>query len=237
MKRLLILGLTLCVVAPLAPRVAAADNDRTKAKEALQALNDYVGSYKGNGSPEKPRPDPNETWAERVNWSWRFKGEDCWLQMEVEKGKYFKRADLRYLPAKELYQLTAVATDGQTLIYEGKLKDEILVLDRVEPGTKETQRLRMNMAGDGARFIYRLERKRPGRTIFAKEYKVECSKEGESLSGGGKKNECIVTGGVGTIAISYKGTTYYVCCSGCRDAFQEDPEKYVREYNLRKKKN
>jgi YHS domain len=236
MKRSLAPVLWLCLPAVLVPSVMAADKEKAKAKQALQALNDYVGSYKGNGSPETPRPDPKDTWGERVNWSWRFKGDDCWLQMEVEKGKHLKRADLRYLPGKELYQLTTVAADGENQVYEGKLKDEILILDRIAPDSKETQRLKMNTAGDGTRFIYRLERKRPGRTIFAKEYKVECSKEGESLSGGGKKNECIVTGGIGTIAVSFKGMTYYVCCSGCRDAFQEDPEKYVREYNLRKKK-
>ena len=38
------------------------------------------------------------------------------------------------------------------------------------------------------------------------------------------------------MAVSYKGQTYYVCCSGCRDAFHEDPERYIKEYNARKKK-
>jgi YHS domain-containing protein len=33
-----------------------------------------------------------------------------------------------------------------------------------------------------------------------------------------------------------QGVTYYVCCSGCRDAFNEDPEKYIKEYEAKKKK-
>lgn len=45
-----------------------------------------------------------------------------------------------------------------------------------------------------------------------------------------------MTGGLGTQAISYKGVTYYVCCSGCRDAFNENPEKYIKEFEARKKK-
>jgi len=49
-----------------------------------------------------------------------------------------------------------------------------------------------------------------------------------------KKNECIVSGGQGTITISYKGETYYVCCSGCADAFKENPEKYINEYKAKK---
>jgi YHS domain-containing protein len=27
----------------------------------------------------------------------------------------------------------------------------------------------------------------------------------------------------------YKGTTYYVCCTGCKDAFLADPGKYVKK--------
>ena len=44
------------------------------------------------------------------------------------------------------------------------------------------------------------------------------------------------SGGRGTIPVTYKGQTYYVCCTGCRDAFKEDPEKYLKEYAERKAK-
>jgi len=33
----------------------------------------------------------------------------------------------------------------------------------------------------------------------------------------------------------YKGVTYYVCCGGCRDAFNENPEKILKDYQARKK--
>jgi YHS domain-containing protein len=36
--------------------------------------------------------------------------------------------------------------------------------------------------------------------------------------------------------VLYKGKTYYVCCSGCRDAFKDDPEKYIKEFEERKAK-
>jgi YHS domain-containing protein len=45
--------------------------------------------------------------------------------------------------------------------------------------------------------------------------------------------ECVVTGGKGTIPIAYKGQTYYVCCSGCKRAFDENPEKILAEYRER----
>jgi YHS domain-containing protein len=30
--------------------------------------------------------------------------------------------------------------------------------------------------------------------------------------------------------VQYKGKTYYVCCTGCRDAFLDDPEGILEEY-------
>jgi YHS domain-containing protein len=31
------------------------------------------------------------------------------------------------------------------------------------------------------------------------------------------------------------GVTYYVCCSGCRDAFNENPAKIIADFNKKKK--
>ncbi len=30
------------------------------------------------------------------------------------------------------------------------------------------------------------------------------------------------------MTVSYQGKSYPICCSGCRDEFNEDPEKYVK---------
>ena len=52
------------------------------------------------------------------------------------------------------------------------------------------------------------------------------------VEGAGDK-ECVVTGGKGTMAVSFKGQTYYVCCSGCKQAFDDDPEGVIAEYKAR----
>lgn len=31
------------------------------------------------------------------------------------------------------------------------------------------------------------------------------------------------------LTLDYKGTKYYFCSSGCRRAFEKDPEKYVKQ--------
>ena len=40
----------------------------------------------------------------------------------------------------------------------------------------------------------------------------------------------------GTTAVMYKGKTYYVCCTGCRDEFRDNPEKYIKEFEAKQKK-
>jgi hypothetical protein len=233
-------GLTvLALVVYWVPLRAADDegDDENSAKSALQELNDFIGDWKGSGGPEKPRPQRGETWEESVSWSWKFKGDDAWLTMTIKDGRHLKSGELRYLTDKKVYQLTAVDKNDKKQVYQGKIKDGgYLTLERADPKTKETQRLTMNTAGDGIRFIYKAAHKAEGRTLFTKDYQVACTKEGEALGAKEKKVECVVSGGLGTIPVSYKGMTYYVCCSGCRDAFNENPEKYIKQAEARKKK-
>jgi hypothetical protein len=218
-------------------RPTAADTkDQAAAKEALRALQEFIGEWKGNGAPEKPRPSSKELWSETLNWGWNFKGETR-LTLTVTNGKHFKSGELRYLPKTKRYQLTALDTNGKTLVFEGELKKDVLTLERVDPATRETQQLVMNTAAEGVRFIYRFNRREDGKTLVKKDYVVAATRSGQSLAAREKKAECVVSGGLGTIAVSYKGETFYVCCSGCRDAFNENPEKYVAEFKAKKKKN
>ena len=46
---------------------------------------------------------------------------------------------------------------------------------------------------------------------------------------------CVVTEGRGTIQVSYKGKTYWVCCTGCRDLFKDHPERVLAEAAAREK--
>lgn len=211
---------------------ATAGESADEVREALQALQDYIGSWKGNGAAENDRT----LWKENTNWGWRFKGRDSWLTLDFLDSKHFKKGEMRYLPAREIYQLTLIDKTDKKLIFEGKLKKTALTLERKDPESKETQQLKMNMAGGGIRSIYTYSVKPENRTLYSKRWQVSFTKEGESFGTAEKKVECIVTGGLGTIPVSFNGVTYFVCCTGCRDAFNENPEKFVKEYLSKKKK-
>ena len=224
--------LTAALVVVLGAGMALAEDNP---KEALKALQDFIGGWKGNGGPFKPKPAPAELWSETIEWGWKFKGDPC-LVLKVEKGKHFKEGELHYLPAKKVYQLTLTDPRGGKRVFEGEFKDNYLRLERTDSDTKELQKITMNNAAEGVRFIYTYERKPAGRTVFIKDYQVSATRLGESLGKTEKKNECVVSGGVGTMAVTFKGETFYVCCSGCRDEFNSNPEKYVREFKAKKGK-
>lgn len=38
---------------------------------------------------------------------------------------------------------------------------------------------------------------------------------------------CVISQGLGTIELTYKGRSYWVCCTGCKAAFEEDPETWI----------
>lgn len=216
--------------------ISAREPAKPTAKEALQAFNDLIGSWKGTGEPNGTREEKLKGfWTETIKWEWHFKGDDAWLVGTFDKSKYYTGAELRYLPAKETYQLTLKTLGKESLTFEGKLKDKRLTLDRTDETKKEMQRLVISLLHSN-RYLYRYEVKGAQETSYAAKYQVGATKEGVPFANAGDdKMECVVSGGLGTMAVTFKGKTYYVCCSGCRDAFKEDPEKFVKEFEAQSK--
>jgi hypothetical protein len=218
--------------------VAAGSADtavRASAREALQPFNDLIGSWRGTGQPEGSREAKQKGfWTETIQWEWQFKGDDAWLKVAFDKGKHFTKGELRPLPEPGRYQLQVETPDQQKLTFVGTLQDRKLTLDRIEEATQTKQRIVVSLIHED-RFLYRFETQPQGKPLFVRQYQVGATKEGSDFAGvGDSRPECVVSGGLGTMRVSYKGETYYVCCTGCRDAFNDTPEKYIQEYAARK---
>jgi YHS domain-containing protein len=216
---------------------AAEQPARRTPRQALQAFNDLIGSWRATGEPEGTFQERQRGfWTESLSWQWQFKGDDAWLKVDFDRGKHFQSGELRYLPGKDQFRLNVVTTDKEKLAFEGPLQDGKLTLERQDEKAKETQRLVVTLL-HANRFLYRYEVKAEGRPAFKRLYQVGCTKEGVAFAtADSNEPECVVSGGRGKIPVTYKGQTYYVCCTGCRDAFKEDPEKYLKEYAERKAK-
>jgi YHS domain-containing protein len=214
-------------------------------KEALQPFNVLVGSWKGSGAPEGTKEERSAgAWDETIAWEWKFKDQDAWLVVTFTKGKYFTKGELRYTPDKDAkdpaprFTLTLTGTDKSATTYVGNLsdKDKVLALTRTDGPASEEQRLVFNLLHHN-RYLYRVETRPANTTVaFTKKYQVGATKEGVAFADVPKGPECIVSGGQGTIKVTYKGKEYWVCCTGCRDEFKADPEKYIKEAEAKAKK-
>jgi hypothetical protein len=234
MKRVCI-GWLVVLLAAFAP--AADPPARRSPREALQAFHDLIGSWRATGTPDGTREEQQRGfWKESIYWQWQFKGPDAWLKVSFEKGKHFTEGELRYLPDTDGFQLTLFTPADKALTFAGRLSDRRLTLERQDDAKKETQRLVFTLLHEN-RFLYRYEVKAHHRPLFTRLYQVGATKEGVPFAGpADSRPECVVSGGLGTIKVSYKGQTYFVCCTGCRDAFKDEPEKFLKEYQERKAK-
>jgi hypothetical protein len=209
--------------------------DAPDPREPLRPLADLIGSWKGLGTPEGNREEKQRGhWQEGHAWQWQFKDGKAWFRIDFKDGKHFTHGDL-HATAGGQYRFTVQTVGKQSLEFTGKLTGRQLILERTDPQSKETQRLVWNLL-HANRLVYRYEAKPEGRVLFNRVYQVGATKEGSAFVNVPTGPECIVSGGAGTSTVTYKGKTYYVCCSGCRDAFLDDPETYIKEYEAKLKK-
>ena len=225
-----------CVVVCLIASSAMAESKKSP-REALKPLNILVGSWKGTGTPEgTPEERQKGHWVETVTCEWQFKGDDAWLTLAFDKGKHFVRGEIRQVSDKDELQLVLENTDKEKLTYTGNLKGKQLTMEREVATAKVVERLTFSLLHEN-RITYRIETRPTTGTLITRKYLVGMTKEGiPFVDVGPSERECIVSGGLGTLAVSFEGKTYYVCCSGCRDEFKANPAKYVQEWEAKRKK-
>lgn len=230
-RRWIVLLALLTLTTPL-----TADGDRRAADQAaLAKLQDFVGEWKGVG--RKKRNSGKGAWKETAAWAWAFEGGRAGLKLVAPDGRFV--TDGMLLPVAERagkFTFKATLKGDKTLAYKGELgKKGELVLTAAKASSGQPARITMKTVADGDRLVVLFERKLGGST-FLRLGEIGYTRSGSGFGKGAKGSECIVTGGKGTIAVSYKGKTYYVCCSGCKDLFDEDPAAIIKEWEAAQKK-
>jgi hypothetical protein len=215
--------------------VIGADDSQDK-QQQLTALQPLVGSWRGVGQPQ--RGSTKDSWVEEAAWSWNFEASGPALVATLPAAKYFSA--LRLTAAKQplTFALLATPTNGGTPIeYAGRIDDQgQLVLVADQPSADFPKRLSFRFTAGNDRLLLLLEK--PGATdgSFTRLAEVGYTRQGSGFGKIANQRECVVTGGLGTIEVSHAGKTYYVCCTGCRDYFNESPEKVLAEYAARQAK-
>ena len=225
-------ALSVLILAADAPKPAESGLDAQKGQ--LAKLQGLVGSWKGVASPI--RGSTKDSWVEKADWAWKFEGKSASLAVQIGDGKYFSTGELK--PGKKAgeYLLSAKTADAKgTITYEGELdKDEKLTLVAKDAPEGMPKRISFRFVAEGARLIVLLEGPSSIGDGYARLAEVGYTRKGSNFGKGSTGPECVVTGGFGSIEVSYKGQKYYVCCTGCRDYFNANPEQTIAEYNTKK---
>jgi hypothetical protein len=165
---------------------------------------------------------------------------------------YFREGRLTYLIDSNEYQYTVSDRHGNERVYRGTFSEPVRDVARDGKDLQRTYKLQLNQVfpddGNKLRQIvfnqqennrYLLEVYNQSGSRMFRYDTVANQREGTSFAlnpNDYRERECIISGGKGTSTVSYHGKSYYVCCSGCRDAFNDDPETWIVRFIERKKK-
>ncbi|MCR9231124.1 MAG: hypothetical protein NXI29_08945 [bacterium] len=220
--------------------------------EALKPLQIMLGEWGGTTFKKFDGFSSVET----LDWVWDLQSNPAQpaLVMQADKSRYYENARLTYLADKQKYRLTVTDKDGQKKVYEGEFSVPLtkipgddnpnvmhstykLSLALVEPADEKKHAQIILNQQNNDRYMFELYDLRGD--SYARVDTINTRRKGTSFaksdSDYGSKT-CIISGGLGTSQVSYQGKSYYVCCSGCRKAFEANPEKWIAKYEANKKK-
>lgn len=201
--------------------------------EALEGFNLLVGEWRGVGQPK--RGSQQGAWQETGACVWELTKKSSGLRWTADKGKHWASTLISYNPAEKTYLVTMTLPDESTRELTGKLEKDKLVVESQPDAAQEVHRLTYSILNEN-RITVLLEKRAEKQTFYNRVAEVAFQRQGTKLAASdGNGPECVVTGGKGTIAVTHKGKTYFVCCTGCRDAFNDDPEGILAAWEAKKK--
>lgn len=228
--RLPLVLVAVCSIAFMSADTPAVEKD----KESLKPLQAYVGGWKGAGLPK--RGSSVGGWIEECDWAWKYESGRASLVSQSADAKYFEQMQLKPGEKSGQFLLEVIPRGEKTALkYEGSINEsEHLVLTTANPKSGQPARITIRMVAENNRLLVLYEAQTG--SGYSRMAEVGSTRKGIAFASGSGYPECVVTGGQGTMKLEYKGQTYYVCCTGCRDLFNDDPEGVIAEYHERKRK-
>ena len=215
---------TFCVAAPKSESEVA-----HKRREALSKFNQLIGGWRGVGRQSR---GVDGAWTEKAEWVWAFEEQGPSIKLVVEDGQLFKEGELFWVEAKKEFRLATQLRDGRKLDFRGKF-EKGKRFTMASPAAKDggdNYRLHITMLNQ-KRTLLRMEKQTAGRGSFRRMADVGYTRAGTRLAKDGLGGpECVVTGGLGTIEVKFEGKSYYVCCTGCKQVFDDDPAGTLAAY-------
>lgn len=218
---------------PSTPGTAASKQSQI---DALQPVAGLVGQWRGVGQPV--RGSNKGAWSETARWQWDLAEDEASLTLVIAEGRQLTSGRLRWLAAEKLFEFVAELPEGSQQTFRGTRVDNKLTLDALpQHADAPVQRVVVTQLNEN-RSLLLFQSKGPRQTTHQRIAEVGYTRAGTKLAREGADHPvCVVTGGKGTIEVQFEGRTYWVCCSGCEDAFQDDPKGILAAFEARLKKD
>ena len=172
-------------------------------------------------------------WQENGVFVWNFDGGQVAVQYDVKDGKQIRTAQVRFDAQTKTFVMQATFADKVKRRYTGKREKNVFVFESEPDAANYVSRVTLRQLNE-KRMLVLYETRKASQSFYRRLGEVGYTRAGTRLAASGRTGpECVVTGGAGTIAVSFQGQTYYVCCTGCRDAFNDDPAGILAEYRLK----
>lgn len=202
-------------------------------QQSLRALRPYaglIGLWKGTATPEdRQSRRQRRFWRETSKFEFKIGKDVASITWTITNGELLTGGSLALDPEStkedERLVLNARFADKSTANFRGRREGQWLVLNEVVSAQQPARQIKLRVVSDH-RFVYSIAKQSTASSAFAPIVDVGNTREGVSLANS-TGPECVVTGGKGALTVTYKGKSYYVCCEGCRQAFEEEPERFV----------
>ena len=170
------------------------------------------------------------------------------LVMASGESPYFRDGRLTWLAREQVFEFRGINSEGQQRVFRGTFSQaprqvagdaddnpqmtfKLSLVETPADGTSGGWKLVFNQQ-ENNRMLVELSRRR-GTGAFRLQDTIGCQRTGTSFalsdSDYGEKT-CVISQGLGTTAVSFQGKTYWVCCSGCKAAFEEEPAKWIARF-------
>ena len=230
------------------PEATAAEGGLDAVMDRMKPLQILLGQWRGITFKEQALVPQQWVWDLKTNPSQPA------LVLTSAESPYFRDGRLTWLASEGVYEFSGTNSQGQRQVLRGTFSQsprqvpgdaddqpqmtfKLELTETVASGQATSWRLVFNQQ-ENNRLLVELSRRR-GAGNFRLQDTIGSQREGTSFalsdSDYGEKT-CVISQGLGTTPVSFKGKTYWVCCSGCKAAFEEEPEKWIARYEAIKAK-
>ncbi len=197
----------------------------------------------------------NASVNEPHSWLWDVKSDPAKpsIVLQIPDGQFFTEARISYAPRKSQFTMTTTDADKTKRSYVGTFEEppedipsddgksvertfKLAFEERDAGDAKEKFRYVIAQQNNN-RYLMEIHRAR-GSAAFRLRDVGGTQRNGVSFAKADDDygdRTCVISGGLGTTTVSFKGKSYYVCCSGCAAAFNDDPEKWIAKFEAKQK--